>query len=345
MDSTPTPTARSVGTNLSSPGARSESRRGLSDRLLAFLTLSPSLIALLIFVYGFIAMTVWISLSNWNSPKMDLSLADPLFSSYDRLFNTTRFQIDLRNTIVFTILFLIGSVGIGLLLAIVLDRKLPAKPLIRNIFLFPYALSFVVTGVAWRWIFNPESGINRLAEVLGINKVLDLFGLGPVQINWLTSATVIGDIPMPDFVKAQIGLPVAMVPVIIAAVWQLSGFAMAMYLAGLGTISHDIREAASLDGASTFRMYRDIIIPLLKPITISTTIILGHISLKIFDLVFAMSGKGPGFATDVPGIFVYEQTFGANRYNLGAAASVVMLVLVSLVIVPYLARSLKDVER
>src|SRR5699024_9531830 len=177
---------------------------------------------------------------------------------------------------------------------------------------------------------------------LGINWLLAQFGWGPLKPGWLTNPDVIGNIPMPDAVKAQIGFPMALFPVVIAAVWQLSGFAMAMYLAGLGTISGDVREAAALDGASTWQMYRDIIIPLLKPITVSTLIILGHVSLKIFDLIFAMSGAGPGFATDVPGIFVYEQTFRATRYNLGAAASIIMLVLVSTVIVPYLVRSMKD---
>jgi len=320
-------------------------RRGVSERWLSPLILSPSLIAIFIFVYGFIGMTLWVSFSNWESPKRDLSIIDPLFATYQRLFDNTRFQIDIRNTIVFTILFLVGSVGIGLLLAIALDQTLPARAIIRNIFLFPYALSFVVTGVAWRWIFNPESGINLLVELLGINWLLDKIGLGPITVDWLINPMVWGDLPVPEAIKAQIGIPIAMLPVIIAAIWQLSGFAMAMYLAGLGTISNDIREAAALDGASTWQTYRHIIIPLLRPITISTLIILGHISLKIFDLIFAMSGKGPGFATDVPGIFVYEQTFGANRYNLGAAASIVMLILVSIVIIPYLARSMKDVER
>jgi glucose/mannose transport system permease protein len=320
-------------------------RRGISERWLSPLILTPSVIAIFIFVYGFIGMTLWVSFSNWRSAKRDLSIIDPLFATYERLFTTTRFQIDIRNTIVFTILFLVGSVGIGLLLAILLDQALPGGALIRNIFLFPYALSFVVTGVAWRWIFNPESGLNQLAENLGINWFLDLLGLGPVTIDWLISPTVLGDLPMPDAIKAQIGIPVAMIPVIIAATWQLSGFAMAMYLAGLGTISNDIREAAALDGASTWQTYRHIIIPLLKPITISTLIILGHISLKIFDLIFAMSGKGPGFATDVPGIFVYETTFSATRYNLGAAAAIVMLLLVSVVMIPYLARTMKDVDR
>jgi glucose/mannose transport system permease protein len=321
------------------------SKLGISEKWFSPLILSPSLIAIFVFVYGFIGMSVWISLSNWRTPKRDLSIIDPLFATYQRLFETTRFQIDIRNTIIFTVIFLIGSVGVGLLLAIILDQAIPGRALLRNVFLFPYALSFVVTGVSWRWIFNPESGLTKLADVLGINAVLDIVGLGPVQISWLISPTVWGNIPMPDAVKAQIGLPIAMMPVIIAAVWQLSGFAMAMYLAGLGTISNDIREAAALDGASAWKTYRDIIIPLLKPITISTLIILGHISLKIFDLIFAMSGKGPGFATDVPGIFVYETTFSATRYNLGAAGSVVMLILVSLVMIPYLVRSMKDVER
>jgi len=320
-------------------------RRGIPETWLSPLILSPSLIAVFIFVYGFIGMTIWVSVSNWRSPERDLSLIEPLWSTYQRLFQTTRFQIDIRNTIVFTIFFLVLSVGVGLLLAIVLDQALPARALIRNIFLFPYALSFVVTGVAWRWIFNPDAGINLLLDHLGINWLLGQVGLGPIRQSWLTSPDVIGNIPIFSAVKADIGFPIAMFPVIIAAVWQLSGFAMAMYLAGLGTISNEIREAASLDGASTWQTYRHIIIPLLKPITISTLVILGHISLKIFDLIFAMSGKGPGFATDVPGIFVYETTFSATRYNLGAAASIVMLVLVSMVMIPYLARSMKDVER
>lgn len=323
------------------PGKKSRAERGF-ERWLSPLLLSPSIIAIIIFVYGFIGMSLWVSLSNWKSPTQDLSLSDPIFGVYDRLFNMTRFQIDLRNTLVFTVLFLLLAVGVGLGLAILLDQQVFAGSFFRNVFLFPYALSFIVTGVSWRWLFNPESGVNLLLDHLGINWLLGQIGLGPIKPGWLTNPDVIGSIPMPDAVKAQMGIPMALIPVVIAAVWQLSGFAMAMYLAGLGTISADIREAAALDGASAWQTNRDIIIPLLKPITVSTLIILGHVSLKIFDLIYAMSGSGPGFATDVPGIFVYEQTFRATRYNLGAAASIIMLLLVSIVIVPYLARAMKD---
>lgn len=317
------------------------------DRAIGPLLLSPSVILLAIFVYGFIGTTIWISISNWDTAVTDWSIADPWWKVYDALFHMTRFQINIRNTIVFTVFMLLFAVGLGLIFAILLDQHIPGNALFRNVFLFPYALSFVVTGVAWRWIFNPETGINVLIDTLGINWVLDKLGMGPFAPKWITDPRVIGDlgsiIPLPDIIKAQIGIPAAMIPVIIAAVWQLSGFAMAMYLSGLAAISDDVREAASLDGASMWQLYRDIIIPLLKPITISCLIILGHVSLKIFDLVYAMSGRGPGYATEVPGIFMFDKTFKVLEYNTGAAASVVMLFMVSLVIVPYLARSMKDV--
>ena len=330
----------------SAGSARSTGRGWFGDRSLTFLLLAPSVILILIFVYGFIGTTFWISISNWRTASPDWSFADPLTSVYDRLFHTPRFQTDLRNTIVFTVLFLVAAVGVGLLFALLLDQKFPGSVLFRNIFLFPYALSFIVTGVAWRWIFNPVTGINLLFENLGINWLIGLVGLGPIRPRWLTNPEVFGDlrsvVPGLDGLFTQVGVPLAMVPVVIAAAWQLSGFAMAMYLAGLGTISGDIKEAAQLDGATTRQVYTQIVIPLLKPITISTLIILGHVSLKIFDLIFAMSGSGPGFATDVPGIFIIEQTFRANRYDLGAAASIIMLMLVALVIVPYLVRSMRE---
>jgi glucose/mannose transport system permease protein len=323
---------------------------GLSlERFLSPLLLAPSAVAIFVFVYGFIGYTFYISLTNWKSAKPDMSIRQPVGAMYGDLFAQTRFQIDLRNTVVFTVAFLVmGAVG-GLGLAILLDRQIRGSGFFRSVFLFPYALSFITTGVAWSWIFNPETGVNLLINTSGINDVLASFGVGPLKPGWITDPAVVWQLNEPIAAvyppaaewSLKLGIPVAILPVALAAAWQLSGFAMAMYLAGLGTISHEVREAASLDGATDFRLYKDVIIPLLNPITVSILIIFTHVSLKIFDLVFAMSGKGPGFATDVPGIFVYEMIFRAQRYNLGAAASIVMLIGVSLVIVPYLARQLK----
>jgi glucose/mannose transport system permease protein len=312
--------------------------------------LAPSAVAIFIFVYGFIAYTFFVSLSNWKTAKPDLTIRHPIGAVYGDLFGQTRFQIDLRNTVVFTVFFLFLAVLGGLGLAILLDRHIRGSGFFRSVFLFPYALSFITTGVAWSWIFNPETGINVLINSTGLNELLAAYGMGPLKPGWITNPEIAWQLnePIAAFYppaaewSLKLGVPLAMIPVAIAASWQLSGFAMAMYLAGLGTISHEVREAAALDGAADWRLYKDIIIPLLTPITVSIVVIFTHVSLKIFDLVYAMSGKGPGFATDVPGIFVYEMIFRAQRYNLGAAAAIVMLVGVAIVIVPYLARQLKS---
>jgi len=320
-------------------------RRGrFSDRTLSAIILSPAMTLILIFVYVFIAITVWVSLSNWHTMKIDMSIRDPLGATYGQMFMMPRWHANLRNVFIFTALFLTLSIGFGLLLAILLDRKLIGHTIFRNVFLFPYALSFIVTGIAWRWIFNPETGINILIDGLGINKLIQGLGGPPLHPGWTTDPAVLFSLnnwlgalfPPIKSMSIQLGIPMALIPVIIAAAWQLTGFAMSMYIAGLATVPHELREAARIDGATEFQVYTKVVIPQLNPVTVSTAIILGHVSLKIFDLIFAMTGVGPGFATDVPGIFVFEMTFKATRYNLGAAASVIMLLLVSLIIVPYL---------
>lgn len=333
-----------------STGTITHAKRGFRERWLSPALLSPSLVAIFVFVYGFIGFTFWTSISNWKTNARDLTISEPWYKTYDTLINQNRFQIDLRNTFVFTVLFLLLTICSGLALALLLDRHVFGSGVFRSIFLFPYAISFITTGVVWRWIFNPETGVNALLEQLGVNSALEKTGIGPVKPGWITDPAVIWQIngaleaifPWADSISARLGIPLALIPIVIAASWQLSGFAMAMYLAGLGTIPSEVKEAALIDGASDWRAYKDIIIPLLKPITISTMIILGHVSLKIFDLIYAMSGKGPGFATDVPGIFVYDKMFGAQQYNLGSAASIVMLLLVACVIVPYLWRQMKE---
>ncbi|HEX4201014.1 MAG TPA: sugar ABC transporter permease, partial [Chthoniobacterales bacterium] len=323
---------------------KSPRQRRFSDRILSPIILSPAMILIVIFVYVFIAITVWVSLSNWHTMKIDMSIRSPLGATYQQMFMMPRWHANLRNVFIFTALFLTFSLAFGLLLALLLDRKLIGYTIFRNVFLFPYALSFIVTGIAWRWIFNPETGINILIDTLGLNKLIQACGGPPLHPGWTTDPTVLFSLnnwlgmlfPPVKTMSIQLGIPMALIPVVVAAAWQLTGFAMSMYIAGLATVPHELREAARIDGATEFQVYTKVVIPQLNPVTVSTAIILGHVSLKIFDLIFAMTGVGPGFATDVPGIFVFEQTFKATRYNLGAAASVIMLLLVSVIIVPYL---------
>jgi glucose/mannose transport system permease protein len=186
----------------------------------------------------------------------------------------------------------------------------------RTVFLMPMALSFIVTGVAWRWLMNPSSGLNLLFSALGLEFL---------KSGWYTDPRV--------GIKA----------VALAAVWQLSGYTMALYLAGLRAIPQVFYEAAEVDGASPWQAFRYITLPLLTPVTLSAVIVLGHISLKIFDLVIAIAGisGGPAFSSDVPALFMFVTTFQANRFAQGAAISIVLLVLVSFLVIPYLYWSLR----
>lgn len=316
------------------------------------LLLLPTILITVIFVYVFIGASLYFSISNWRTLAVDLSLREPVYQTYADMLAMPRFQADLRNTTIFTIMLVAFAVGLGLLLAILLDRKILGRGFFRSAFLFPYALSFIVTGVVWRWLFNPETGVNLFFDFFGVNALLQNLGMAPLKPGWTTDPNVALSLNQllaafwPGGAKFQIewGVPVALFPVAFAATWQLSGFVMAMYLGGLGGIPHEVRESARIDGANEWQTYRKILIPMLKPVTISTVIILLHASLKIFDLVFAMSGVGPGFATDVLGIFVFEQMFKAARYNLGAAASITMLVMSCLVIVPYLFKTVRSHE-
>ena len=299
------------------------------ERWIAFLMILPSIILIAIFVYGFIGWTTTVSLSKWDGVEPDYSWVG--LDNFQQLFATgggvsaKRFAIDLWNTLFFTILFLVTCVVFGLLLAILLDQNVKGEGIFRTIYLFPMSLSFVVTGVVWQWIFAP--GTER--RLRGVNALLHNVGLDALRWRWYTDTNTVGS------------FHVALIPVIIAASWQLVGYTMAMYLAGLRAIPDELREAARVDGASEVKLYRHIILPILRPITLSALIVLGHTSLKIFDLVYTMTGKGPGFVTDVPGIFMFETTFQGNHYAQGAAISMVMLCMVALVIIPYLTISLR----
>ena len=295
------------------------------EQWIAFLMLLPSIILIGIFVYGFIAWSGIVSVSRWDGIQPDYTWVG--LRNYQQLFSPAaggisarRFNIDLWNTFFFTTFFLLLCVVIGLLLAILLDQKVKGEGIFRTIYLFPMAISFVVTGVVWQWIFAPGTA----ARPRGVNALFDILGLENLKWGWYTDPATIGS------------FHIALIPVFIAAAWQMTGYTMAMYLAALRGIPDDLREAARVDGATNVGVYRYVIMPLLTPITFSALIVLGHISLKIFDLIYTMTGKGPAFATDVPGIFMFETTFQGNHYAQGAAISIIMLLMVALVIIPYL---------
>lgn len=290
------------------------------DQWMAFGFLLPSVILIFVFVYGFIGWTGYVSLSNWNSLVPDLSFAG--LKNYIFLFQDFRFQADLRNTLVFTVLFIGFVILMGMGIAILLDQKmLKGESIFRNIFFFPMALSFVVTGIVWQWLLNPTTGFNHFLKIFGI------------QPKWYTDTNILAGF---QWGQIEFGVPVAMMAVVIAAVWQMTGFSLAMYLAGLRGIPDELREAARMDGASEFQIYRKVIIPLLRPITISVIIMMAHISLKIFDLIYAMTGPGANFVTDVPGVYMFETTFRGNYYAHGAAIAMIMLIAVAVFIIPYL---------
>jgi len=299
-------------------------KRISKDKWTAVAFLLPSLILILVFVYGFIGWTGYVSLSNYNTIVPDFSFAG--LKNYKYLFSDFRFQADLRNTLFFTILFIGLVIIMGLGIAVLIDQKLKGESLFRNIFLFPMALSFIVTGVVWQWLLNPSTGFNHF---------LKFFGITP---KWYTDTNILAGF---EWGSIEFGLPVAIIAVVIAAVWQMTGFSLAMYLAGLRGIPDELREAARIDGASEFQIYRRIILPMLLPITMSVVIIMAHISLKIFDLIYAMTGPGANFVTDVPGVYMFETTFRGNYYANGAAIAIIMLLLVAVFIVPYLWNSRK----
>ena len=366
------------------------------DSLYGFLVILPSLVLLAVFVYGFIFQTFYISLTDWGKDPAQALSANPQirfigFENYRELFTgfiDSRFRQDLFNTFFFTLFFVLGCLGVGLGLAILLDQGPKGEGFFRTIFLFPMSLSFIVTGTIWRWMLQPQGGVNQLPTLVGLPKgefawltsrqqiwqvswndvpcitallvglvlvliTLSAFRRGEQRRGYIAlgSATLLllwaftlGRSLQPLPYEELHGFNLALIGIILAAVWQMSGYTMALYLAGLRGIPEELREAARVDGASEWQLYWRVILPQLAPITLSAMMILGHISLKIFDLVFAMAGADNA-PTDVPALLMYLTTFRANQIAKGAAIAMILLLLVAAVIVPYLYRQLKSEVR
>lgn len=288
-----------------------------NETVLSVALLLPSVVAVAIFVYGFIAWSVRVSFSRWTGLIPDFTWVG--FQQYAELIQgDLRFAIDVRNTAVFTVGFIAGCLLIGLALAILLDQRLKGEAIFRGIFLFPMSISFIASGVVWAWLMSPATG----DRTTGINLIFKLLHLDFLISLWHSS-------PPPW------GMAYAVIP----AVWQLSGFTMALYLGGLRSIPEEMREAARVDGASELQIYRHIIMPMLQPVTLSAVIILGHMSLKIFDLIVALGRKD--LRLDVPGIYMWTTTFDGTKYAQGAAIGVLMLISVAILVVPYLVYNLR----
>ena len=281
------------------------------ERALPKIVVSPLFAASLFFVYGFIAWTVYISFT--KSGVMPSYTLDGV-SQYWRLWQTPRWYVALQNLFIFSFLFISISTAIGILLAIFLDQRIRIEGVIRTIYLYPMALSFIVTGTVWKWILNPGLGIERLVRLLGFEDF---------RFDWLINSNY------------------AIYAVVIAGVWQSSGYAMALFLAGLRSVDDEILKAAAIDGAGPIRTYTGIVLPMMRPVFLSTIIILSHLAIKSFDLVIALTGGGPGYATDMPATFMYSFAFQRSELGVAAASAVMMLVTIMAIIVPYLYSELR----
>lgn len=314
----------------------------------------PSIILIGIFVYAFIGFTGYVSLVKWASAAPDFTFVG--LNNYQRLLfgggiDTQRFYIDIRNFVTFTSLFLASSLILGFGLALLLDSRIRGENFFRTVFLLPFALSFIVTGVVWRWLLTP--GTPEIGST-GINRLFELIGLGFFKPRWFTDPTILyiqsdagigpflNQIGLGFITNSNWGISIGTFSIVLAATWQLSGYVMALYLAGMRSIPQELREAAIVDGANEYQVVRFIYLPLLTPITLSAVIILSSISLKLYDLTVAMTGVGPGFSTDTLAFNMFETTFKSTRFAEGAAIAIILLVLVSLLIIPYLRYSLRS---
>ncbi len=218
----------------------------------------------------------------------------------------------------FASLYIIICSVIGLFLAILLDQKIRGEGILRPIYLYPMALSFIVTGTAWKWFLDPG---------IGLEHTMHLWGWESFSFNWIKSNTM------------------AIYCLVIAAVWQSSGFVMAMFLAGLRGVDNEIIKAAQIDGASTGTIYRRIIIPLMRPVFLSAFVVLAHLAIKAYDLVIALTGGGPGQATELPATFMYSYTFTRNQMGIGASSAIIMLAMIFSIIIPYLYSEIRGGSR
>jgi len=275
------------------------------------IVVAPSFAVVLWFVYGFIGWTLYIS---FTKSKLLPNYEFWGIHQYVRLWQMPRWHIAVENLFIFTTLFIILCIFIGVILSIFLDQKIRSEGVIKTIYLYPMALSFIVTGTAWKWILNPTMGIEKFAHQIGFENF---------QFDWLVTPGM------------------SIYTIVIAGVWQSSGFIMAIFLAGLRSVDDEVIKAAKVDGASTFSIYTKIVLPMMRPVFMSAIVILVHLSIKSYDLVIALTAGGPGISSDMPAVFMTKMAFGRSEVGLASASAIMMFATVSAIIVPYLYSELR----
>ncbi|MEP2704423.1 MAG: sugar ABC transporter permease [Roseibium sp.] len=284
--------------------SRPKSRSARIAQLVPTAVLLPTMIATGIYIFVFVGWNIYLSLSNSTLlPMYDFAG----FDAYTRLWRNPRWTTGVRNLAVFGTLYIILSVFVGVLLAILMDQRVKGENFLRSIFLYPIAISFVVTGTTWQWILNPSTGLEKFFHDLGWTSF---------EFSLITNRET------------------ALYAVVLAAVWHASGFVMVMVLAALRGVDHDVVKAGKIDGAGMFKIYRRIILPSIWPVMISVLIILLQFAIKTFDLVLALTHGGPGISTTFPAIFVYDRLFAAGELAQGAAAAVWLMIGLFVVLLP-----------
>ncbi len=275
------------------------------------IVIAPSFAVILWFVYGFVLWTFYISLTKSKMlPRYEFWGIEQYF----RLWSSPRWFNAVENLLIFTVLFVAICLLIGIILSILLDQKIRAEGFLRTVYLYPMALSFIVTGTAWKWMLNPT---------MGIEKLFTDWGFTDFTFDWLVNRDM------------------SIYTIVIAAVWQSSGFVMALFLAGLRSIDDEIVKAAKIDGASLYSIYITIMLPMMRPVFMSSIVILLHISIKSYDLVIALTAGGPGISSDMPAVFMTQMAFHRSEIGLASASAVMMFLTVLAIVVPYLYSELR----
>lgn len=275
------------------------------------IVIAPSFAVILWFVYGFVLWTFYISLTKSKMlPRYEFWGIEQHF----RLWSSPRWFNAVENLLIFTVLFVGICLLIGIILSILLDQKIRAEGFLRTVYLYPMALSFIVTGTAWKWMLNPS---------MGIEKLFTDWGFTDFTFDWLVNRDM------------------SIYTIVIAAVWQSSGFVMALFLAGLRSIDDEIVKAAKIDGASLYSIYITIMLPMMRPVFMSSIVILLHISIKSYDLVIALTAGGPGISSDMPAVFMTQMAFHRSEIGLASASAVMMFLTVLAIVVPYLYSELR----